>query len=101
MLKPRYSRFSSLVTSPLVLQTLPTGNGFGGSSLKIVQFQALVFSIASNIEPVRSTRTLRPSLLVIEAGKIVLLVLWLWCSIGINFCFDSISSIVGLCTQDV
>ncbi|WP_373546618.1 hypothetical protein [Chamaesiphon sp.] len=39
--------------------------------------------------------------LVIEVGKIALLVLWFWCSIGARFCLNSISTIASSFSQDV
>jgi hypothetical protein len=106
MLQPRSSsRLSFFITSPLVPQILPTGNCFGGSSLKIVRFQALVLPIASryvlNGDRLPSISTKQTSPLIVEVGKIILLTLWFWCLIGANLCSDSINSIASLCTQDV
>lgn len=106
MLQPHSSaRLSSCRTSSLVPQILPTGNGFGGSSLKNIRFQTLVLPIGSSCilssDRQRSISTKQQSPLVIEVGKIVLLAVWLWCLIGANFCYDSLSSIASLDAQDV
>jgi hypothetical protein len=104
MLQPRSLRSSSFIT-PLVRQTLPTGNGFGGSNLKIVRLQELVFPIVNSSLLIAdrnlSSSTQQQSPLIIEVGKIFLLALWLWLSIGANFCFTSISSIASFSTPDV
>lgn len=103
MLEPRYSRLSSLATSPISHQVLPTGNGFGRSNLQIDRLPGRVVSVvissAAISEP--STPVEKSSLLIIEVGKIFLLACWLWCSIGANFCLDSVSAVVGFGTQDI
>jgi hypothetical protein len=104
MLEPRYSRLSSLATSPITRQTLPTGNGFGGSNLQpdLLPEQLLSVVISSTAISDRSEPIERPSSpLIIEVGKIFLLGCWLWCSIGANFCLDSVDAIVGFYTQDI
>jgi hypothetical protein len=104
MLEPRYSRLSSLRTSPIARQILPTGNGFGGSNFKSVRFEvvALPVIISSTSILDRSTPIeLQSSPLLVEVGKIFLLACWLWCSIGANFCLNSVGAIVDFCTQDI
>ncbi len=105
MLQPRLSRLSSLVKSPLVRQSLPTGNGFGGSSLNIIPAQSLVFSIVGDSvlmpEDTSPISIQQPSVLVLEVGKIVLLAVWFWCLIGANFCLDRINAISCACAQDI
>ncbi len=105
MIQPRYSRLSSLAKSSLIQRNLPTGNGFGGSSLKLTQAEELVFSIVTDsvsISPYTTPICVeQPSPLVIEVGKIVVVALWFWCLIGANFCFDSISTIVQNGAQDI
>ncbi len=105
MLHSRLPRLSSVIKNSLSRQTLSTGNGFGGSSLKIAPVQELVFPIVSTsvllAGSTPSTCVEESSPLVIEVSKIVLLALWFWCLIGANFCFNSISAIVGSYTQDV
>jgi hypothetical protein len=100
MLDPHQARSSISVTSRLVTQNLATGNSFGSSSLKIVRYPVLVFSIANDVAGARSTHPPQSSSLVIEVGKIILLALWFWCAIGANFCADLISDLVGIYTQD-
>jgi hypothetical protein len=105
MIHPRYPRLSSVIKNALVRQALPTGNGFGGSSLKIVPEQELVLPKVSSsvllVDPTPSTCIEESSPLVIEVSKIVVLAFWFWCLIGADFCFNSISAIVGSSTQDV
>jgi hypothetical protein len=104
MLQPRYSRLSSLLTTPLSKQALPTGKGFGGSRLDRTHFKELVFPVVSSsvsiadCSPPISIEQSSP--LIIEVGKIFLLALWLWCSIGANFCADSINALVASCGSD-
>jgi hypothetical protein len=104
MLQPRLLRSSSFIT-PLVRQKLPTGNGFGGSNLNIVRLQELVVPIINSsfliADRKLSSNTQQQSPLIIEVGKIFLLALWLWCSIGANFCCNIISLIASLSTPDV
>jgi hypothetical protein len=105
MLQHRYSNLSSLESSRRSQQILPTGNGFGGSNLNINQSEQLVFSIVTSSEVIpdctRSIDGRASSPLVIEAGKIVLLACWLWCSIGASFCSESISAIACSFSQDI
>jgi hypothetical protein len=104
MLEPRYSRLSALTTSSIARQILPTGNGFGGSNFKSRRFQveALPVIISSTSILDRSTPIeLQTSPLFIEVGKIILLACWLWCSIGANFCLNSVGAVVDFCTQDI
>jgi hypothetical protein len=105
MLQHRCSQLSSLESSRCSQQILPTGNGFGGSNLKIDRPEQLVFSIVTSSEVIPDcTQSIdaRPSSpLVIEVGKIVLLACWLWCSIGVSFCSESISAIAYSFSQDV
>jgi hypothetical protein len=106
MLQPRDYRLPAFAQNPLVRQTLPTGNGFGGSSL--LEFRPerdLIFPIVSSsatfVDLPPSICIQQSSPLIVEVSKIVLLALWFWCSIGADFCFNSISSIVGSCARDV
>jgi hypothetical protein len=103
MLDPRYSRLSSLATSPISHQTLSTGNGFGSSNLQIDRLSQRVVSVVISSTAIsdRSTSVEKSSPLIIEVGKIFLLACWLWCSIGANFCLDSVSAIVGFGAQDI
>jgi hypothetical protein len=105
MMHPRFSLLTDLVTSPLVQKPLPTGNGFGGSNLKIDQLSECVFPIVSSSVsfsdcPVPS-EIKQSSPLVIEVGKIVLLALWFWCLIGADFCADRIGMIAAFSAQDI
>jgi hypothetical protein len=91
-------------TTPLVRQALPTGTGFGGSSLNIVRLQKLGFEIVSSSRRSAAhinNRTQPWSSLLIEVGKIFLLTLWLWCAIGFNSCFNGIDALANYSTQDV
>jgi hypothetical protein len=105
MIQPRYSRLSSRSSNPMFRQALPTGKGFGGSSLKFNQSKELVFSIVSDSVSISGDRTPvynEPTApLVIEVGKIIVVALWFWCLIGANFCFDSVTTIIGYGTQDL
>jgi hypothetical protein len=105
MIQPRYPRLSSLAKSSLTSQNIPTGNGFGGSSLSVTQPEELVFSIVTDsisISPYTTPVCVeQPSPLVLEVGKIVVVALWFWCLIGANFCLDSISTIVNNGAQDI
>ena len=105
MVHSRLPRLSSVIKNSLSRQTLSTGNGFGGSSLKIAPAQELVFPIVSTsvllADSTPPTCVEESSPLVIEVSKIVVLAFWFWCLIGANFCLNSISSIVGSYTQDV
>lgn len=105
MLQHRYSKLSSLESNRRSQQMLPTGNGFGGSNLNINRSEQLVFSIVTSSEVIpdctRSIDGRASSPLVIEVGKIVLLACWLWCSIGVSFCSESISAIAYSFSQDV
>lgn len=121
MIEPRASRLRICVTNAGILKNLPTGKDFGGSSLSKSQPQQLVFSIATSAESV-SNNMLPGSILqsggycaskrdpignepqsplVIEAGRILVIAIWLWCLVGANFCFNSLSTIVSHCVQDV
>jgi hypothetical protein len=105
MIQPHYSRLSALTASSVFPHKRPTGKGFGGSNLLITQSEKLVFSIVSDAVLVANDTTPicteQPSPLVVEVGKILLLVIWLWCSIGANFCFNSMSEIVRYSVRDV
>ena len=101
MIQRRYSSFSALVISPLVQAKFATGKGFGGSNLnKIVQFQELVEPISGSsamiLDDSAPICAQQSSPLVIQVGKIALLTCWFWCSIGANFCANSISAIAHL-----
>ncbi len=103
MLQPRPLR-STAFTTPLVRQALPTGTGFGGSSLKIVRLQELGVEIVSSSRrnATHITNHTQPwSSLLIEVGKIFLLTVWLWCAIGFNFCFNGTDELANCSTQDV
>jgi hypothetical protein len=105
MIQPRYPRLSAFGISPVTGRKLSTGNGFGGSNLKISRREELVFSIVSSSVLISDCTPAivieRSSPLVIEVGKIVVLACWFWCLIGANFCVDSISAIVAARTQDI
>jgi hypothetical protein len=104
MTQSRYSRLSALVVSPIVQQTLPTGNGFGGSILKIRSGQELALPIVSSsvlISDCTAPISLQNSSpLVIEVAKIAILAFWFWCLIAVNFCSDSIVALSDFCAQD-
>ena len=105
MIQRRHATSSTLILSPLVQPKPPTGNGFGCSNLKVERLEASGLPIVSgstmsvNCAPPASISPQSP--LVVEVGKIALLVLWFWCSIGARFCLNSISTIAGCFTQDV
>jgi hypothetical protein len=84
---------------------LPTGNGFGGSSLNATAADELVFAIVSDSASIADYQIPvwieQPSPLVIEAGKIAVIAVWLWCLIGADFCVDLIGTIVSYCSQDI
>ncbi|WP_310427657.1 hypothetical protein [Chamaesiphon sp. VAR_48_metabat_135_sub] len=106
MLRPHYLRLSSFAKSSPIEQTFPTGKGFGGSSLlRIVPDRDRVFPIVSDsisfVDPTPSICIQASSPLIIEVSKIFLLALWFWCSIGADFCFNSVSSIGGSYNRDV
>jgi hypothetical protein len=105
MQHPRYPRLSSLVTTPLAKHVLPTGKWFGCSTLNINQVPSSVFPLVSSAifiaECTPPVIVKQSSPLIIEVGKILLLALWLWCSIGANFCFNSINALAAYCTSDV
>lgn len=104
MLEPRYSRLSSLATSPISRPTLATGKSFGGSSLQIDRLSERVISVVISSTTISDRSTpieKQSSPLIIEVGKIFLLACWLWCAIGANFCLTSISAIMGAYTQDI
>lgn len=97
-------RHFTSVISPVVQAQPPTGIGFGCSNLKI--------DIQSNVLPIVGSSPISvdctppvsispQSPLVVEVGKIALLILWFWCSIGARFCLSSIATIVSNSTQDV
>ena len=93
MLHPRFLKSSAFGT-PLIRQPLPTGNGFGSSSLNIARLQELGFEVISSsrrsaVHPL-ANRTQPWSSLLLEVGKIFLLALWLWCAIGFNSCFNGL-----------
>jgi hypothetical protein len=72
-----------------------------------------VFSIVTDSVSISDHTTIPPipqsggyandkqSPLVVEAGKILVVAIWFWCLIGANFCFDSLSTIVRYCLQDI
>jgi hypothetical protein len=105
MIQPRYSRLSSFAESSLIRQSLPTGNGFGGSTLNLTQSQELVFAIASSSVSVADyaipVYIEQPSPFVVEVGKIFVVAIWFWCLIGADFCFSMISTIVRYGAQDI
>jgi hypothetical protein len=104
MSEPRHPRLSAFAT-PLVRSKLPTGNGFGVSNLKVFRCPGLVFPLANNsvmgAEHPVSIRTQQSAPFIVKVGQIFLLVLWLWCAIGADFCFNSVRSIATYGTQDV
>jgi hypothetical protein len=104
MLRYHRYRLSYSGTSALVKRVLPTGNGFGGSSLNIALGQKLVYSVTNS--SILSTAKASPtsqqsSPLVFEFGKIVLLAVWFWCLIGADFCANSINVISCSYSQDL
>ncbi len=105
MKQPRYSKLSSLGICASGKKGLATGKGFGGSDLKISQLQTSAFPIVSSTvlraDDQILAPTLQPSPLVVEAGKIVIVMVWFWCLIGANYCFDLVSSITGYGSQDI
>jgi hypothetical protein len=113
MIEPRSSRLRPLSTSDSIHRNLPTGKSFSGSSLSTIQPEKLVFSIVTDSVSVSDHATLvsipqsggyaneQQSPLVIEAGKILVVAIWFWCLIGANFCFDSLSTVVRYCIQDI
>jgi hypothetical protein len=113
MIEPRSSRLRPLSTSDGIHRNLPTGKSFSGSSLSPIQPEKLVFSIVTDTVSVSDHTTLasipqsggyaneQQSPLVVEAGKILVVAIWFWCLIGANFCFDSLSTIVRYCIQDI
>lgn len=105
MIQPRYSKLSCLGTGTVVKKRLPTGRGFGGSDLEITQLQTSAFSIVSSTvlraDDQLPVATLQSSPLVIEAGKIIVVMIWFWCLIGANYCFDIINAIAGYGSQDI
>jgi hypothetical protein len=104
MIQPRSSRLSPRSTNTQILQELPTGNGFGGSNLNATQAEELVFAIVSDSASIADYQIPvlieQPSPLVIEAGKIAVTAVWLWCLIGADFCVDLIGTIVSYCSQE-
>jgi hypothetical protein len=113
MIEPRSSRLRLRATGAGIQRNLPTGKNFGGSNLSIIQPKKLVFSIVTDSVLVSDHTTIgsipqsedhtneQQSPLVVEAGKILVVAVWFWCLIGANFCFDSLSTIVRYCVQDV
>ena len=105
MIEPRSSRLRPCPTSASIQKNLPTGKNFSGSSLSVIQPEKLVFSIVTDTISVSDHTRLgsseQQSPLVIEAGKILVVAIWFWCLIGANFCFDSFSTIVRYCVQDI
>jgi hypothetical protein len=103
MLKQRCSKLPPLEFIRCSQQILPTGNGFGGSNLKLDLPEQSISPIVASAEVIadRAPSIDAPSSpLVIEAGKILLLACWLWCSLGANFCSESITAIVCSLSQD-
>jgi hypothetical protein len=121
MIESRSSRLRLRPTGAGIQRNLPTGKNFSGSSLSIIQPEKLVFSIVTDTVSGSDHPTIGSSLqsegyctskrdpianeqqspLVVEAGKILVVAVWFWCLIGANFCFDSLSTIVRYCLQDV
>jgi hypothetical protein len=103
MLDRRLSRLSSLATSPISHQTLPTGKGFGSSNLQLDRLPERLLSVVISSTAVSdlSIPVKKSSPLIVEVGKILVLACWLWCSIGANFCLESIGSIASFGTQDI
>jgi hypothetical protein len=112
MIDPRSSRLRPYSTSANIQRNLPTGKSFSGSSLSLIQSDKLLLSIVADSiliadpafasVPQSGGYANEPqSPLVIEAGKIVIVAVWFWCLIGANFCFDSLSTIVSSCFQDI
>ncbi len=103
MLKQRCSKLPPLEFIRCSQQILPTGNGFGGSNLKLHLPEQSILPIVASAEVIPDLAPsidAPPSPLVIEAGKILLLACWLWCSLGANFCSESITAIVCSLSQD-
>lgn len=121
MIDPRSSKLRPRSTTAGIHRNLPTGKNFSGSSLRMIQPEKLVFSIVTDTISVSDhtrlgsipqsggyctskrdpTANEQQSPLVIEAGKILVVAIWFWCLIGANFCFDSFSTIVRYCLQDI
>jgi hypothetical protein len=113
MIEPRYSRLLPVSTSSGIQRNLPTGKNFSGSSLRSIQSDKLLFSIVTDSISISDHTALasipqsggytkeQRSPLIIEAGKILIVAIWFWCLIGANFCFDSFSTIVRYCIQDI
>ncbi len=120
MREPRYSRLLPVSNSYGTQRDLPTGKNFSGSSLSPIQSDKLVFAIVTDsisiADPAlvsipqsggycqgkRSATANEPqSPLIVEAGKILAIALWLWCLIGANFCLDCLNTIVSYCIQDI
>jgi hypothetical protein len=121
MIDPRSSRLLPVSTGATTQKNLPTGNNFSGSSLSSIQPETSVFSIVTDSVSISDRTTIPPipqsrgycegkrdlitneqqSPLVVEAGKILVVAIWFWCLIGANFCFDSLSTIVRYCLQDI
>ena len=104
MLPHNYSKLSSLKSSRRSQQLLPTGNAFGASNLKLERSKDLVDAIVSSSEPIQdrtsSIEYRSSSPLALNAGKIILLSCWLWCSIGVTFCSNNISAIAFSFSQE-
>jgi hypothetical protein len=105
MLQRRYSQCSTLAISHLVRPKLPTGKGFGYSNFQLVRLPELVSPIANDAticetasEPIGVEES---SPLIVKVGQIALLVFWLWCSIGANFCLESINAIATYSAKDL
>jgi hypothetical protein len=105
MIQPRYSRLLPQSKNTQIRKNLPTGNGFGGSSLNAAPAKKLVFSIVSDSASIADYQIPvwieQPSPLIIEAGKIAVTAVWLWCLIGADFCVDLVGTIVSYCNQEV
>jgi hypothetical protein len=105
MIQPRYSKLSFLGTGTVVKKGLPSGSSFGGSDLKTAQLQTSVFPIVSSTllraDNQLPVATLQSSPLVIEVGKIIVVMIWFWCLIGANYCIDIINTTAGYGSQDI
>lgn len=105
MIQHRYSQGSTLAIIPLVKSKLPTGKSFGCANFKLVRLPEIVTPIASDATTCAATSESigveESSPLIVKVGQIALLVFWLWCSIGANFCLESINAIATSSAKDL
>ncbi|WP_310488438.1 hypothetical protein [Chamaesiphon sp. VAR_69_metabat_338] len=103
MLQPRHSKPSLFISNLPICQSLPTGNGFGGSTLNLDLDWESIWPLANPTPPIVASPqpaiVQQQSPLLVEAVKIICLALWLWCLLGANFCVNCVGAIANVAPQ--